>query len=54
MVVDVVVIAVAGTAVVGTAVAGIGRSKADGSLCVELSFLRGLPRPCMTGGSNIC
>jgi hypothetical protein len=49
MVVDVVVIAVAGTAVAGT-----GRSKADGSLCVELSFLRGRPRPYMTGGSNIC
>ena len=49
MVVDVVVIAI-----VGTAIAGIGRLKADGSLCVELLFLRGRPRPCMTGGSNIC
>ena len=43
MVVDIVVIAVV----------GIGRLKADGSLCVELLFLCGCPRPYMTGGSNI-
>jgi hypothetical protein len=40
-------------AVVGIAVAGIGRLKANGSLCIELLFLRGRPRPCITSGSNI-